>query len=84
MDFSMPVCDGPTSCKLIIELLDTAGIKREDQPIICCISAYTEKHYSDVVKAAGMETFLIKPVFKDQLHKLLIKAKLINWTYDLS
>ena len=78
MDFSMPVCDGPTSCKLIIEQFDSAGIKSEDRPVICCISAYTEKHYFEVAKASGMETFLIKPVFKDQLHKLLIKAKLIN------
>ena len=78
LDFSMPVCDGPTSCKLIIELLDSVGIKHEDQPVICCISAYTEKHYFEVAEAAGMKTFLIKPVFKDQLHPLLIKAKLIN------
>ena len=79
MDFSMPVCDGPTGSKLIRKVLGLAGIEPKDQPIICCVSAYSQKQYQEVAKASGMDEFLIKPVFKIHLHKMLIKAKLISW-----
>ena len=83
MDFSMPVCDGPTGSKLIRKVLGLAGIDPEDQPIICCVSAYSQKQYQEVAKASGMDEFLIKPVFKIHLHKMLIKAKLISWWYQI-
>ena len=40
MDFSMPVCDGPTSTAKIRTYFSDAGVDRRQQPKICLLSAY--------------------------------------------
>ena len=77
MDFSMPVIDGPTGSRMIRDLLSEAGIAEEDQTFICCVTAYSETKFIQIAKAAGMDTYLVKPVFKDDMHKLLIKVGLL-------
>ena len=42
MDYSMPICDGPTTTIAIREILTARGISRDQQPFICCLSAYSE------------------------------------------
>ena len=74
MDFSMPICDGPTATSNIREFMTTQGL---EQPYICFITAYTRPFFQKVALQAGSDAFIIKPVFKDQFHKLLIKAGLI-------
>ena len=77
MDYSMPDCDGPTATKLIrklvIERQNMAGV----QPIICCLTAYSEQQYKDSAIRSGMDCILVKPIFKASAHKILLKAGLI-------
>ena len=63
MDYSMPVCDGPTATKAIREFLTESGYPREKQPIICCVSAYSELNYKNAALDSGMDCFLSKPIF---------------------
>ena len=74
----MPMCDGPTASSTIRYMLAKHGIERKSQPFIACLSAYSEKKIEDIAVEAGMDCFLTKPIFYDQVHKLLIKANLIQ------
>ena len=76
MDFSMPECDGPTSTTLIREFVSTNT--RAEQPFICFVTAYSEKSFKGLAKQAGSNHFLVKPIFKTQLHKVLIKAGMLS------
>ena len=76
MDFSMPKCDGPEATKQIRQYLLKKNSQK--QPLICCLTAYTDKPFKDIAKEAGIDCFLSKPVFKTTIHKLLIKALLIK------
>lgn len=78
MDFSMPICDGPTASTRIRELLTKEGIARKNQTFIACLSAYSESSYKKIALEAGMDCFLTKPIFQKSVHKLLIQANLIK------
>ena len=78
MDFSMPVLDGPTATKAIRNYLEQNGISREQQPFICCMSAYPEQSFQIAAINSGMDQYLTKPIFKDNLTKLMIKVSLIK------
>lgn len=67
MDFSMPVCDGATATKAIRSLLTKKGYSREQQPFICCLSAYSEQEFKDIAFGSGMDLFLTKPIFKNNV-----------------
>ncbi len=43
MDFSMPVMDGPTTAMELRKVIAANDI--EQQPYICCCSAYTEDSF---------------------------------------
>ena len=76
MDYSMPWCDGPTSTVKIRQLLTNPC--KEDSPYICFLTAYSNKE--NLVRAieSGGDKFLVKPVFKKQIHRVLIDANLIR------
>ena len=42
MDFSMPECDGAKATKIIRQNISNSGLQ---QPLICCLTAYTEDQY---------------------------------------
>jgi len=69
LDFSMPVLDGPKCSEAIRTYLSQKG---QNQPYICFLSAYTQNQFKKIAKDAGCDNYLTKPVFKDQLHKVLI------------
>ena len=77
-DYSMPDCDGPSATIAIRQQLLDHGMAREQQPFMACLSAYQEKSFKDIASAAGFDLFMVKPVFKAQIHKLLIKANLMD------
>ena len=65
MDYSMPEMDGP-SCvanirKILSKLPDVKHVR------ICCVTAYTSDKFKDVALGVGMDAFLSKPIFKNQL-----------------
>ena len=77
MDYSMPECDGPTATAAIRNYLNEVG-QGKYQPIICILTAYSERTYLDKANEAGSSCYYVKPIFKPELHKLLIKAGLIE------
>ena len=40
MDLSMPIMDGPTATREIRKIHEVNGVTRDEQPFICCMSAY--------------------------------------------
>ena len=74
MDFSMPVCDGPTATREIRKYLST--ILPDQQPFICFLSAYTDESFENVAKSAGSDYFACKPICKEKLVEILRKAHL--------
>ena len=78
LDYSMPVCDGPKATRKIRAFLTKKGYSSQDQPIICFVTAYQEDQKQKAAQEAGVDLYLVKPVFKNHLHKVLIKAKLIS------
>ena len=60
----MPECDGPTSTKLINEKLEEAQTT-DQRPYICLLTAYNAKNFHQLGLDAGMDSYLVKPVFKD-------------------
>ena len=77
MDYSMPKCDGPTATAQIRELLNNNEYQ-QDSPYICFLTAYSNKKKRKVAIEAGGDNYLVKPVFKQQIHKVLISASLLN------
>ena len=75
MDYSMPVMDGTVCAKKIRDLL---AQHRTVQPRICCVTAYTDQDFKEKALGVGMDEFMSKPVFKNQMQEQLIKAKLIH------
>jgi len=78
MDYSMPECDGPTACQLIRDLYAQKGILRPDQPYIAMLTAYTEKEFIEAAMKKQMDIYCVKPIFKTQMHNLLIKAGILE------
>ena len=74
MDFSMPNCEGPEAARAIIAYLnDYPSVKK---PYICCVSAYVSSKYKERAFAAGMDMFIVKPLLKDSIERILIAAKM--------
>ena len=78
MDYSMPILDGPTATFKIRKLLAQNEEFTKDYPYICLLSAYKEDAFHRKAIESGMNATSTKPIFKDSLHKLLIKASIIN------
>ena len=77
MDFSMPDCNGCDATRKIRSFLS----EQEDddiQPFICCLTAYTENDYKVVAKEAGMDSLLVKPIFRAAARNILFKAGLVE------
>ena len=72
LDFSMPVMDGPTTAIQLRRLIATNGI--EEQPYICCCSAYTEDNFIEEAYESGMDKYITKPV---NANNLLDAVKLV-------
>ena len=47
MDYSMPTLDGPGATVAIRDYLNKQGFPRQQQPYICCLTAYSEKSFYD-------------------------------------
>ena len=77
MDFSMPIMNGPDATRKIRAMLEKKGFASDD-PVICLVTAYQERSKQLVAEEAGMTSFLIKPIFKGHMHRVLIKAGLIK------
>lgn len=45
-------------------------------PLLCCVTAYTAPNFKTKALEGGFDDFLSKPVFKDQLQALIIKARI--------
>ena len=69
MDYSMPDMDGPDVCQLIRTL-----VPPENQPLICCCSAYGGPNFVQKAMNAGMNKFLCKPVSNAQLIEIIEEA----------
>ncbi len=78
MDYSMPGLDGPSCVKAIRQFLAENTVGKHTQPFVCFVTAYQEKSFRDEASKAGMNSFIVKPIFKDNLHKVLIKSGLID------
>lgn len=78
MDFSMPECDGPTATKIIRLSYQDSGCPKDKQPFISCLSAYSEKSHKKLALSSGFDCFLVKPIFKKNIHALFIQAGLIK------
>ena len=47
-------------------------------PYFAIVTAYNEKPFKDRAKQSGVNTYVVKPLFKASMHKLLIQAGLIE------
>lgn len=70
MDVQMPVMDGFTATKAIREIEEARGLPRT--PIIC-MTAHAMMHDKDRVIASGMDDYLTKPIFGDDLRDMLAR-----------
>mmetsp|Transcript_25826 Transcript_25826/g.45564 ORF Transcript_25826/g.45564 Transcript_25826/m.45564 type:complete len:716 (+) Transcript_25826:17-2164(+) len=70
MDFEMPLMNGPTTCKVILEKLKEQSLP---VPTIIAHSAYSSEDDINLCKEAGMLDFLPKPSSKQEI---LAKLKL--------
>lgn len=72
MDCQMPVMDGYTATRKIIELYG------EKRPLIYALTANAMKEDRDRCYAAGMDGFLTKPIKKDSLRSLVAEVSNSN------
>ena len=70
----MPICSGPKSTKAIRKYLRE---KAPDlaQPYICCLTSFKNQHYNKAAARAGMDDYLIKPIFKTGIQQLLAQVR---------
>ena len=71
MDYSMPEMNGPTAVKKMKKLFERSGFKRDQQPYICCCTAYDEATYKKNAEDVGMDHYMVKPVTNEDLTTLL-------------
>ena len=69
LDYSMPDLDGPQVAKKIRDMISKAGLT---QPYICCCTAYVEAVFEKRALDAGMDHFLVKPIGKNEVQKILV------------
>mmetsp|Transcript_38017 Transcript_38017/g.49929 ORF Transcript_38017/g.49929 Transcript_38017/m.49929 type:complete len:86 (-) Transcript_38017:39-296(-) len=77
LDFSMPLCDGPSTTRAIRALLSKHNESACHTPLICIVTAYQEKVKKEAAQHSGADQFIVKPVFKDHLQRLLVRSGLI-------
>ena len=78
MDYSMPGIDGPSATQIIRKDLSMSGNYTDRDPYICLITAYGEEKFHQKALDAGMNTTMVKPIFKNQIQKLLHSAGLLD------
>ena len=76
VEFELPENDGMETTVSIISFLKQAA-PNIPLPYICCLTSYREYPYRNQAYAAGVDTFMTKPIFKAAIQSLLIKAKMI-------
>ena len=76
MDYSMPICDGPSAIREIRGYLSTS--QPDQNPFICCLTAYSEQSFIDRAKEAGSDDYATKPVNINTLEQILRKSNLID------
>jgi len=72
----MPECGG-IEAALKIKKFMNKHLPKAEQSFICCITAYSGKKYEREAKAAGMDYFMNKPIFKNAMQGMLEAAKLL-------
>eukprot|EP00353_Schmidingerella_taraikaensis_P015442 CAMPEP_0185606958 /NCGR_PEP_ID=MMETSP0436-20130131/5167_1 /TAXON_ID=626734 ORGANISM="Favella taraikaensis, Strain Fe Narragansett Bay" /NCGR_SAMPLE_ID=MMETSP0436 /ASSEMBLY_ACC=CAM_ASM_000390 /LENGTH=59 /DNA_ID=CAMNT_0028238715 /DNA_START=938 /DNA_END=1114 /DNA_ORIENTATION=+ len=59
----MPLCDGPTCCRKIKQLLGEQGSQGGNKmPFICMVTAYQEKAFREVAIEQQVDLFMVKPI----------------------
>ena len=77
LDFSMPLLTGPQATRKIRGMLKQKGYSC-DEVLICAVTEYSEISKQREAEEAGMNSFLVKPVFKSHMHRVLIEAGLME------
>lgn len=75
LDYSMPVLDGPSTAKKILDLLKSQP--KIKKPFICCVTAFGDDAHKMVAKESGMDLVMNKPLFKANIQTLLSRAGLL-------
>jgi len=78
-DFKMPIMDGIDATQHIRRILtDDYHLTREDQPQIIGVTGHVLNIYKQKGLKAGMDNILPKPLYVDELNKVLLQHKLIQ------
>ncbi len=77
LDYSMPEMDGPQVALGMQKIIAQSGlvIADEDQPYVCCFTAYDKASFKSSALEAGMHRFLKKPMKLAELNEI-IKLKI--------
>ena len=68
MDYSMPQMNGLETAEAILKLYRNYNKK---EPIICCLTAYTEDNFRVNALKAGMKYFVTKPADQKSIGEIL-------------
>jgi len=78
-DFKMPIMDGIDATEHMRRILtEDYNLKREDQPRIIGVTGHVLNSYKKKGLKAGMDDILPKPLYIDELNKVLSMHKLIQ------
>ena len=69
----MPICNGPKSTEGIREYLKEVAPGLA-QPYICCFTSVNNEENRSAAIKAGMNNYLIKPIFKAGIQQLLVQV----------
>jgi CheY-like chemotaxis protein len=75
-DFYMPVMNGYQATQQIRDFLKTTNVK--EQPSIVGVTGHAGKEYQDKGVKAGMDNVLSKPLYSDDLAKVLEKYSVLS------
>ncbi len=77
LDYSMPEMTGPMVALEMQRIITESGlvIADEDQPYVCCFTAYDKVGFKSSALEAGMHRFLKKPMKDAELNEI-IKLKI--------
>ena len=52
-------------------------------PYICCVTAYRTENFENRIKKSSMDSMMVKPVFKGEIHDILIKSGInLRWAQN--
>ena len=71
IDYSMPVCNGAETAKIIRSYLE-AKVDYSKRPYIVCTANSSSKATMDECKKAGADNLVAKPIFKKAMYFLLV------------